>query len=65
MKIMISGTAEFVSFLQNMHQTGGLPRIKRELEKCDLLVLDELGFIPFHKDGIELLFHLISECCER
>lgn len=36
----------------------------REIKKVDLLILDELGFIPFHKDGSELLFDLISESYE-
>jgi DNA replication protein DnaC len=36
----------------------------REMKKVELLILDELGFIPFHKDGSELLFDLISECYE-
>ncbi|MED1721165.1 IS21-like element helper ATPase IstB [Brevibacillus parabrevis] len=57
--------ADLVSLLQNKHQSGGLARFKREMEKCDLLILDELGFVPFHKDGSELFFHLISECYER
>lgn len=57
--------AELVSILQLKHQNGTLTRFKREMGKCELLILDELGFVPFHKDGSELLFHLISECYER
>lgn len=57
--------ADLVSVLQSKHQAGTLQRFKRELDRCELLVLDELGFIPFHRDGSELLFHLLSECYER
>ena len=33
--------------------------------KHDLLVLDELGFIPFSKDSAQLLFQLCSDLNER
>jgi DNA replication protein DnaC len=57
--------SELVSILQLKHQNGSLQRFMNELSKCDLLILDELGFLPFHKDGSELLFQLISDCYER
>lgn len=56
--------SDLVSTLLEKHQTGSLPRFMRELRKVELLILDELGFIPFHKDGAELLFDVISECYE-
>jgi len=36
----------------------------KEIKTLDLLILDELGFIPFHKNGAELLFSVIAECYE-
>jgi len=27
--------------------------------------MDEMGFVPFHQDGAELLFHVISESYEQ
>ncbi len=59
--VRVSG---LVSTLLEKHQTGSLPRFMRELRKVELLILDELGFNPFHKDGAELLFDVISECYE-
>jgi DNA replication protein DnaC len=35
------------------------------LERCHLLVLDELGYVPFTKIGAELLFEVISRAYER
>lgn len=32
---------------------GNLPRFQKELMDADLLILDELGFAPFHKDGYD------------
>jgi DNA replication protein DnaC len=31
----------------------------------DLLILDELGYVPFQKQGAELLFHIIADCYEQ
>lgn len=56
--------SDLVSILLEKHQNGSLTRFMREMKKVELLILDELGFIPFHKDGSELLFDLISECYE-
>jgi DNA replication protein DnaC len=57
--------SDLVSKLLEKHQNGTLPRFMRELKKLDLLILDELGFIPFHKDGADLLFSVIAECYEQ
>ncbi|CAJ1001072.1 MULTISPECIES: IS21-like element helper ATPase IstB [Bacillales] len=57
--------ADLVAQLQQRHHTGTLARFKKDMERCDLLILDELGFVPFHQDGAELLFHLIADCYER
>lgn len=65
MNVRFFRVAELVSLLQNKHQAGTLGRFKKELDQCDLIILDELGFVPFHRDGAELLFHLISDCYER
>ena len=35
------------------------------LARWDLVVLDELGYLPFSKNGGQLLFHLISKLYER
>jgi DNA replication protein DnaC len=40
-------------------------RLKTSLAKLDLLVLDELGYVPASKVGAELLFDVISTAYER
>jgi DNA replication protein DnaC len=40
-------------------------RLKSQLAKLDLLVLDELGYVPASKVGAELLFDVISTAYER
>lgn len=56
---------DLVATLQEKYQAGTLSRFLRELHRAELLILDEMGFVPFHKDGAELLFHVISECYEQ
>ena len=36
-----------------------------QLIRLDLVVLDELGYLPFARSGGQLLFHLISELYQR
>ena len=40
---------------------GNAGRLAKQMEKIDILVLDELGYLPFSKNGSQLLFHLISK----
>jgi DNA replication protein DnaC len=35
------------------------------LIKIDLVILDELGFLPFNTSGGALLFQFLSKLCER
>ena len=42
-----------------------LQRLKSSLTKLDLLVLDELGYVPATKIGAELLFDVIATAYER
>lgn len=38
-----------------------LSRILQRYGRCDLLILDELGYIPFSKEGSELLFQVLAQ----
>lgn len=40
---------------------GNAGRLAKQMEKIDILILDELGYLPFSKNGSQLLFHLISK----
>lgn len=56
--------AGLVNRLLEANEKGTLPKLFKQLEKLDLLILDELGYIPLHKQGGELLFQVISMCYE-
>jgi DNA replication protein DnaC len=42
-----------------------LGRFLKQLERLDLLILDELGYVPFTKSGAELLFDVVSRAYEH
>lgn len=56
--------AAIVNALLEANEKGTLGKFLKQIEKLDLLILDELGYIPLHKQGAELLFQVISMCYE-
>jgi DNA replication protein DnaC len=53
-----------INKLIDADQNGTLTKTMKQIEKLDLLVLDELGYIPLNKEGAVLLFQVISMCYE-
>ena len=56
---------ELATQLLEAREEGVLSRLKTQLAKLDLLVLDELGYVPASKVGAELVFDAISTASER
>ena len=56
---------ELVTALIEARDERSFLRLKGQLAKLDLLVLDELGYVPASKVGAELLFDVISTAYER
>jgi DNA replication protein DnaC len=48
---------------EKLNNKGG--HIAEHMARHDLVVLDELGYLPFSRSGGQLLFHLISKLYER
>ena len=48
---------------EKLSNRGG--KLAEQMARHDLVVLDELGYLPFSKSGGQLLFHLISKLYER
>lgn len=57
--------ADLVRALVEAKGQAELGRIHRRLQRAELLIVDELGFVPFDRTGGELLFNLIAERYER
>lgn len=58
-------TASLVNQLSEAKASGTLKKYFRQIQKCDLLICDEWGYVPFEKEGSQLLFQVISECYEK
>lgn len=58
-------TAALVNMLTDAKVNGELRKLMKQIEKSDLLICDEWGYIPFEKDGAQLLFQVISDCYEK
>lgn len=54
-----------VNELIEARQDYRLSRIQAAYQRVDLLIIDELGFVPFPRDGAELLFNLVASRYER
>ncbi len=54
-----------VTHLLERREERALERTLKQLERHDLIILDELGYVPFSKAGAELLFEVISRAYER
>jgi len=57
--------ANLVNQLEEAQKQYQLERLLAKLEKVDLLVIDELGYLSFSRAGAELLFQVIAERYER
>jgi DNA replication protein DnaC len=56
---------ELATQLLEAREERHLSRLRSQLSKLDLLILDELGYVPASKVGAELLFDVISMAYER
>jgi len=56
---------ELITQLMEAREDRELMRLKKQLSKLDLLILDELGYVPASKIGSELFFDVISTAYER
>ncbi len=56
---------DLVNQLEQEKLAGRGGKLAASLIRLDLVVLDELGYLPFSKSGGQLLFHLISKLYEQ
>jgi len=63
--LALYSTVELVNALEQEKALGKTGKIAEMLTKIDLVILDELGYLPFSPSGGALLFHLLSKLYER
>ncbi len=64
-KVRFWKVTELITTLMEAREERTLLKAKKQLARLDLLILDELGYVPASKLGAELLFDVISAAYER
>jgi DNA replication protein DnaC len=64
-RVVFVRAADLVRDLLEARDERLLGRLQRRFLRVDLLIIDELGFVPFDKAGGELLFNLLADRYER
>jgi DNA replication protein DnaC len=64
-RVRFYSTVDLVNTLEREKRDGKAGRIAQSLMRMDLVILDELGYLPFSQVGGALLFHLLSKLYEH
>ena len=64
-KVRFFTVKALVTQLMEMAEQRQLERTLKQLERQDILILDELGYVPFSRTAAELLFEIVSRAYER
>jgi DNA replication protein DnaC len=64
-KVAFWRTAALVNHLIQLNDGDELHEFLKTIEKLDLLICDEWGYVPVSRDGAQLLFQVVSACYEK
>ncbi|MDD4966379.1 IS21-like element helper ATPase IstB, partial [Halothiobacillus sp.] len=64
-RVRFYNAVDLVNLLDKEKQQGKAGNLARQLTLIDVVILDELGYLPFPESGGALLFHLISQLYEK
>ena len=64
-RVKFTTAAELTNILVEAKQDGRLSRKLEQMARYDVVILDELGYVPFDKQGADLLFRFITRVYER
>ncbi len=64
-KVKFTTAATLATTLSEAKETQELLKLERQLQKVDLLIIDEVSYITFNRHQSELLFKVISDRAER
>ena len=64
-RVRFYSTVDLVNLLEQEKAVGKAGRLAFALMRMDLVILDELGYLPFSQAGGALLFHLLSKLYEH
>jgi DNA replication protein DnaC len=58
-------TAALVNLLSESKAAGTLTKLIKKLNKAEVIILDEFGYVPYDRTGAQLLFDYLSEIHEK
>ena len=64
-RVRFYSTVDLVNLLEQEKAAGKAGKLAFALMRLDLVILDELGYLPFSQAGGALLFHLLSKLYEH
>ena len=64
-KVRFFSTVDLVNALEQEKSSNKAGQLAERLLRLDLIILDELGYLPFSASGGALLFHLLSKLYEQ
>ena len=64
-RVLFATATDWVTRLQSAHQLGRLPQELVKLRRYGLIIVDEVGYIPFEQDAANLFFQLVSSRYEH
>ena len=57
--------ADLVMALERAKRENALEALLKDIAKSDLIIIDELGYVPLSQESARLLFQVMSECYEK
>ena len=63
-KVRFHTAARLANLFQEAREERQVLRLERQIQGCDLIVIDELGYLPLDRHGAEHLFGFFSQCYE-
>ena len=64
-RVRFFSTVDLVNLLEQEKAAGKAGKLAYALMRVDMVILDELGYLPFSQSGGALLFHLLSKLYEH
>ena len=64
-RVLFATATEWVTRLTDAHRAGRLPNELTRLRRYGLIIIDEVGYLPFEQDAANLFFQLVSSRYEH
>jgi len=64
-RVLFATATEWVTRLSDAHRQGRLPQGLARLRRYGLIIVDEVGYLPFEQDSANLFFQLVSSRYEH